>query len=61
MNQHGSLDSKTSVEIINQLEKLNETGQTIILITHDPNVAKRAKRTVRIADGTLYEDEEVSN
>ena len=55
----GALDSKTSAELMNLLQKLNEEGQTIILITHDINVAKRAKRIVRIADGKLYEGEEV--
>jgi ABC-type lipoprotein export system ATPase subunit len=39
------------------LEELHKSGQTIILITHDINVAKRAKRIVRIADGKLYEEE----
>ena len=55
----GALDSKTSAELISLLQKLNEEGQTIILITHDINVAKRASRIVRIADGKLYEGEEV--
>ena len=41
------------------LRKLNEEGQTIILITHDINVARQAKRIVKIADGRLYENEEV--
>lgn len=53
----GALDSKTSTEVIELLQKLNEEGQTIILITHDINVAKKAKRIVRIADGKLYEGE----
>jgi putative ABC transport system ATP-binding protein len=53
----GALDSKTSAEVMDLLQKLNEEGQTIILITHDINVAKRAKRIVRIADGKLYEGE----
>ena len=53
----GALDSKTSAELMNLLQKLNEEGQTIILITHDINVAKRAKRIVRIYDGKLYEGE----
>lgn len=53
----GALDSKTSAELMNLLQKLNEEGQTIILITHDINVAKRASRIVRIADGKLYENE----
>lgn len=52
----GALDSKTSIEIMNKLKELNENGQTIILITHDSNVAKQAKRVVRIADGKLYEE-----
>ena len=55
----GALDSKTSAELMNLLQKLNEEGQTIILITHDINVAKRASRIVRISDGKLYEGEEV--
>ena len=37
------------------LQELNSEGQTIILITHDINVAKRASRIVRISDGKLYE------
>jgi putative ABC transport system ATP-binding protein len=53
----GALDSKTSTEVMDLLQKLNEEGQTIILITHDINVAKKAKRIVRIADGKLYEGE----
>lgn len=52
----GALDSKTSLEIMNKLQELNEKGQTIILITHDINVAKRARRVVRISDGKLYEE-----
>lgn len=52
----GALDSKTSLEIMNLLEELNSNGQTIILITHDMNVAKRAKRIVKISDGRLYEE-----
>lgn len=55
----GALDSKTSKEVMEILKKLNEEGQTIILITHDINVAKQAKRIVKIADGRLYENKEV--
>ena len=51
----GALDSKTSTEIMEMLKLLNENGQTIILITHDINVAKKAKKIVKIADGKLYE------
>lgn len=51
----GALDSKTSVEIMNMLDEFNKNGQTIILITHDINVARRAKRIMKISDGKLYE------
>ena len=54
----GALDSKTSLEIMDMLQKLNEAGQTIILITHDLNVASKAKRIVRISDGKLYKEME---
>lgn len=53
----GALDSKTSTEVMELLQKLNKEGQTIILITHDINVAKKAKRIVKITDGKLYEGE----
>lgn len=55
MSQHGALDSKTSVDIMNELEELNNKGQTIVIITHDITVANRAKRVVDITDGRLYE------
>ncbi|WP_027410498.1 ABC transporter ATP-binding protein [Anoxybacteroides tepidamans] len=51
----GALDSKTSQEIINIMKGLNEQGHTIIIITHDWEVAKQAKRIVRIQDGHLFE------
>lgn len=51
----GALDSKTGIEIMEMLKELNEKGQTIILITHDNNIAKKAKRIVKISDGKLYE------
>jgi len=53
----GALDSKTGRDIMDELEQLNKSGQTIILITHDINIASRAKRIVRISDGKLYEEE----
>jgi putative ABC transport system ATP-binding protein len=52
----GALDSKTSKEILQTMSSLNEQGHTIILITHDLEVAKRANRVVRIHDGQLYEN-----
>ena len=57
MSQRGALDSKTGIDIMNILEELNNNGQTIIVITHDINVAKRAKRILKMSDGILYEEE----
>lgn len=53
----GALDSNTSREIIDIFKELNNEGITIILITHDINVAKNAKRIVTIFDGELREGE----
>ena len=50
----GALDSKTGKEIKSLLQKLNNDGQTIVLITHDNSMALEAKKIVRIADGKLY-------
>ena len=49
----GNLDSKASREVLDMLTGLNKAGHTIILITHDPNVAGVAERVVEMADGTL--------
>ncbi|MDU1313085.1 ABC transporter ATP-binding protein [Clostridium septicum] len=55
----GALDSHTSEEIMNIFKDLNKSGITIILITHDINVAKKADRMVRIFDGELKEGEDI--
>lgn len=52
----GALDSKTSKEILTMMKELNEMGHTIILITHDLEIAKQAKRMVSIQDGQLFEN-----
>lgn len=49
----GNLDSKTGEEIINLLLELNKKGSTVLIITHDPNIAKRAKRIITIKDGLI--------
>jgi putative ABC transport system ATP-binding protein len=51
----GNLDSKASREVLDILTGLNKSGHTIVLITHDPNVAAVAERTVEMADGRLRE------
>lgn len=53
----GALDSKTSKEIMEIFTKLNQAGTTIIMVTHDSEVADYAMRTVYIRDGRLYNDE----
>jgi putative ABC transport system ATP-binding protein len=57
----GALDSKSGKEIMDILIGLNrERGTTIILVTHDPNVAARAARTIRLSDGIVAEDEQTA-
>ncbi|MCY6957287.1 ABC transporter ATP-binding protein [Clostridium sp. ZC22-4] len=52
----GALDSKTGQEVLEMLKDLNNEGNTIILITHDRDIAKEAKRTIIIKDGCIKED-----
>ncbi len=52
----GNLDSRTTEEILQLFEKLNNEGRTIILVTHEDEVSKRAKRIVRLKDGRLQWD-----
>ena len=52
----GALDSRTGLEVLAFLQKLNREGTTIILITHDNGIAATARRCVRLADGKIVED-----
>ena len=52
----GALDSKTSNEILNELKSLNNDGTTIVVVTHDNNVAKQMNRIVTINDGAIISD-----
>lgn len=56
----GNLDSRTAEEILQLFEKLNNEGKTIILVTHEDEVSKRAKRVVRLKDGRLQWDRQNS-
>ncbi len=49
----GNLDSKTGEEILNLLIKLNKQGSTILMITHNQNIAKKANKTIKIIDGVI--------
>ncbi len=55
----GALDSKTSVEIMLLFEKLHADGNTIIVVTHEPEVAERAHRVITIRDGEIEKDERI--
>jgi len=56
----GNLDSKSGAEIMQIFKDLHAQGNTIVLITHDNNIAMQARRIVRIQDGQIIEDKEVS-
>jgi putative ABC transport system ATP-binding protein len=53
----GNLDTKTSIEIMGLLESIHEKGNTIILVTHEEDIAKHAHRIVRMRDGGVESDE----
>ena len=53
----GNLDTKTSNEIMNLLTELNAEGKTIIIVTHEPDIAEYTKRILRFRDGELESDE----
>lgn len=57
----GNLDSHTSIEIMGVLQALNEQGLTIVLVTHDPNIARYAQRQVTFLDGRVVRDEPIGN
>lgn len=53
----GNLDTATTEEILGLLQELNESGKTIIMVTHEDEVAARTKRKIRLRDGAVIEDE----
>ncbi|RAV05025.1 ABC transporter ATP-binding protein [Paenibacillus sp. YN15] len=57
----GALDSKTGKDILQMLQKLNQSGHTIILITHDMYIAEQSNRVVRIQDGRIVGDSGVKS
>jgi putative ABC transport system ATP-binding protein len=57
----GNLDTRSGREIMEILKALNQNGKTIILITHDINIANQANRKVHIQDGKIVKDEKVGN
>ena len=57
----GNLDSRTSVEILEVFQRLNDDGLTIVLVTHEPDIAEFAKRSIYFRDGRIRRDELVQN
>jgi putative ABC transport system ATP-binding protein len=53
----GNLDQKTGAEIVRLFEALNQDGMTVVMVTHDPELAKRARRRVHIVDGHVARDD----
>ena len=54
----GALDSRSGIQVMNLFQQLNEEGVTIIMITHDANIANHAKKVLHIFDGEIVEDKE---
>ena len=52
----GALDSKTSDQLMGLLTEVNESGVTVVIVTHEPDIAARCRRTVRLVDGEVAED-----
>ncbi|MCK4564322.1 MAG: macrolide ABC transporter ATP-binding protein, partial [Verrucomicrobia bacterium] len=52
----GNLDSKTGHEILELIDELNAEGKTIVMVTHDDEVANRAQREIRVFDGEIVEN-----
>jgi putative ABC transport system ATP-binding protein len=57
----GNLDSRTSVEIMDVFQKLNDKGLTVVLVTHEPDIARFARRSIEFRDGKIRHDEPISN
>jgi putative ABC transport system ATP-binding protein len=55
----GNLDTRTSVEIMAHFQSLNDRGITIVLVTHEPDIASFARRTVVFRDGRIVEDRQI--
>ncbi|HEU5335350.1 MAG TPA: ABC transporter ATP-binding protein, partial [Terriglobales bacterium] len=57
----GNLDSRTSVEIMEVFQELNEQGLTVVLVTHEPDISRFARRTLLFRDGTIRRDEFIAD
>jgi putative ABC transport system ATP-binding protein len=55
----GALDSKTSHEVMNLIQEINDEGRTILVVTHEPDIAGMTKRIVNLKDGQIIQDTQV--
>ncbi|HEY9184143.1 MAG TPA: ABC transporter ATP-binding protein [Salegentibacter sp.] len=55
----GALDSKTSYNVMNLIQEINDEGRTILVVTHEPDIAAMTKRIVNLKDGRIIQDTEV--
>ena len=56
----GALDSKTSCEVMDLIQKINDEGNTILVVTHEKDIAHMCKRIVYLKDGVIVEDKKVN-
>ena len=56
----GALDTKTSCDVMDLIQKINEEGKTILVVTHEIEIAKMCKRIVKLKDGVIVEDSEIN-
>jgi putative ABC transport system ATP-binding protein len=56
----GALDTKTSYEVMDLIQKINQEGKTILVVTHEEDIANMCKRVVRLKDGVIVEDKKVN-
>ena len=56
----GALDSKTSSEVMSLIQEINNSGKTILVVTHEEDIAKMCKRIVRLKDGVIVEDRKIN-
>ena len=57
----GNLDSRTSEDIMAVFQDLNRQGKTVVIVTHEEDIARHCKRVVRFRDGVVVADEQVDN
>ena len=57
----GNLDTRTSIEVMSLFQELNDEGVTILLVTHEPDIARYMKRVIEVRDGRVVRDEPIRN